>query len=383
MKVKSQVFFKVFNGCFIQMILVITLTSCSAGAAKDFLVHPGTNPCISEKQGTDFPRLSPDEFLTEFELTVAERESRSYVPFNDQETARLFFSLSVFLLKGNVLHAVDSLLALNQMGVFYRLVQIETPSGMLWGVIEDSFPGDPEYKGWGTLIIRESSEGHVIYQAPHIIYERYTENIALQAMIENPNAVMTMFAGAHRYANKDYDGDGYADSDIAHDIHSLMSYLMVRLASHGFHNHTPYWFVQFHGAMDRESEPSIVATNGTRHPHFTAESPLVRVDDMVDKPNIITMGVCGWREGDSDMDDGDYYLTATTNIQGQLLERMNLRNSFMHFEIERHARNEYVMPSEGFYGIPLLLDAIRIVLADTYAPVSLPNHNVKWVNEDH
>jgi hypothetical protein len=100
---------------------------------------------------------------------------------------------------------------------------------------------------------------------------------------------------------------------------------------------------------------------------------LVLIDDEVDGDGYLSMGVCGWEETGTDEDeDGDYYLAATTNIQGDLLESLGLRENFMHFEIERSGRDDYHAGSgDGYDGITGLFDAIETVLSDSFSGTTI------------
>jgi hypothetical protein len=181
--------------------------------------------------------------------------------------------------------------------------------------------------------------------------------------MDYPNALIAMFAGAHRHAGADTDADGWKDSDVAHDTENLFHELTVYIANRGQAGSTRYWFAQIHGASDRASEPTIVGSNGADAPVLTSDSPLVQIDGAVDAAEYMTMGVCGWDEGAGDEEDGNYLLCATTNIQGDLLESLGLRQTFKHFEIERHARDDYHSGSgPGYDGILNLLQAITNVL---------------------
>ena len=82
----------------------------------------------------------------------------------------------------------------------------------------------------------------------------------------------------------------------------------------------------------------------------------------------LVAGVCGYDSGALVVDekgvelrlDGLYTLCATQNRQGWMLEERGMRDSFMHFEIERSAREDYAAGAgPGFDGVGTLLDAIR------------------------
>lgn len=293
--------------------------------------------------------MTRTEYLTLFKATIANRNSEAFVRLSDRQTIDYFESLTEALLTGSLIEAEAMVDQINAEGHNYFLVHLVDAIYPTYGIMEYAMPGDPNYKGWGTLLVHPESAGYVIYQAPHVKFEVFTEELTLQAFHDNPYAAAAMLAGTHRYANDDHDHDGEPDADVAHETENLF-YIMTKVAAHhGARALTPYWFIQFHGAYDRESEPSIVAATGATWPKFTPSSPLLIIDEVMDTLGLATMGVCGWPEGPGEAEDGQYELTATNNMQGRLLETIGLRHSFMHFELERSLRDGYYYGYEPLF----------------------------------
>lgn len=184
----------------------------------------------------------------------------------------------------------------------------DSPENPVYGFLEKVSPGHPDYRGWGAVLIRPYGDSYTIYQAPHVKADVYTEDITLDAFVDDENARIAIFAGTHRNANDDGDGDGEPDSDVAHDTENLFHALTIFLANKGLTDSKLYWFIQMHGATDRTSEPTIVGSDGADIPTPTSNSPLAQIDDAVDDAGYVTMGVCGWPEGPNDDEDGDYLL---------------------------------------------------------------------------
>ena len=89
---------------------------------------------------------------------------------------------------------------------------------------------DPDYKGWGMVLVRPSAESGRVYQAPHPAADWFSERIALYGFLTDPDASIALFAGAHRNANGDVDGDGERDSDVTHDTENLFHVLTEFIA---------------------------------------------------------------------------------------------------------------------------------------------------------
>ena len=352
----------------------------------------------NEQAKSEITTLTSNQFLTQFKNSVAGKETGEFVRLTDTNIENHFRTLLSALLANDLMTAESEIGALDDLDVRYNLVELTDTGddGPVYGFMESVTPSDPDYQGWGAALIRPMAAGYIIYQAPHVKADLYSENIALDAFMDSDNnARVAMFAGTHRYANGDDDGDGEADSDVAHDTENLFHALTDYLANQGQGIGTPYWFIQIHGAANRGSEPTVVGSDGAvsepPHPTLTSNSHLVQIDDSVDAEGYVSMGVCGWVEGPADDEDGDYLLSATTNVQGNLLESLALRQTFMHFEMERTARDEYIAASgPGYNGIIGLLQAIVTVLGDSSLPVELASFTatisdnsvlIKWRTE--
>ena len=325
-----------------------------------------------ERPPDPYIEMDTADFLLEFKMNLADRGSGFFNPLVSPAEQLRFCFLAQTLRDGDLYHAADIVADLESDGCHYRLFRLNDTAMDIFGFMESVSPGHPDYRGWGTVLVRPGSVGHVMVQAPHVKYEVYTEEIALLAFLSNPNAVVLIMAGTHRYASDDLDFDGEADSDVAHDPHSLFHPLTLCLAQAAVTDGSPYWIMQFHGAYDRASEPDVVLSNGAEFPFIQSGSPLVAIDDAVDAEGYLSMGVCGWFENPNDAEDGVYELTATSNIQGRALARAGLRESFMHFEIERHTRNAFHSGVDpGFTGVLMLLDDIAAVLGTAPAPTPI------------
>ncbi len=357
--------------------------------------------------------LPYSEFLTEYKDSLAQKQKMNgeFVPLKNQQIADDFFTLLLYLLQDRFVEAETWIATLNSnWDVNYELVRLESDASHpvhklpVHGFMEVASPGDSDYKGWGTFLVRPNAGGNIVYQAPHPLYDTDTQKIALKAFALDKNARVAMFAGTHRYANCpvyapgknkpeppydlecDSDMDGEVDSDVAHDTDSLFHRLSKALIDHSLTNQVvwwkwaarkPYWFIQFHGSGGYDDDPTIVGSDGAcskpPHPTLTANSPLVKINDIVDDiqdasgASIVSMGICGWYEGSGGVDengnavdlDGDYFLCATGNAQGKMLDDQGLRERFMHFEIESSARDPEGEAVDG------LLHAIRKTLRPT------------------
>ena len=300
------------------------------------------------------------EFLEQFQATIGGKSSNTFVPLTNLAIKAHFEALLEALLSNDLTAAHSEIEALHALGVEYELVNVEgIANGPAIGFMERVPPGTPDYHGWGAMLVRPSAAGRRIYQAPHVKADAFTESIVLQAFADDSNAAVAMFAGTHRYAN----GVLRPSSDVAHNADNLFQLLTAYLAERGQSAGAPYWFIQIHGSRDRSTIPSIVGSNGGDYPQLTADNPLVRIDAAVDRAGYVDMGVCGWHEGPGDDEDGDYGLCATTNVQGDFLERLGLRQTFIHLELERHVRDDYRAGSgPGYDGVLSLLRGVSDTL---------------------
>lgn len=315
-------------------------------------------PSLAAEPGVQV--LAGDEFVTQFRASVGSKNSYTFVPLTDSTIATSFQALLESLLMGDLSAAQDALTTLDRLGVRYKLVQLEgVNNGPVYGFMERVAPGTPDYRGWGAVLVRPAATGARVYQAPHVKADLYTEYLAFDAFANDPEAPVVLFAGAHRYAN----GRENPVADVAHNTTNLFHVLTMYLAQRGSALGRPYWFIQFHGSRDRDSEPDIVGSNGADNPQFAPAAPLVELDAAVDGAGYVGMGVCGWREGARDDQDGEYRLCGTSNVQGDALESLGLRERFVHLEIERHVRNDYrAGEGEGYNGILSLMAGLQTAL---------------------
>ncbi len=314
------------------------------------------------------------QFMEAHDATVAGAGSGFFLPLDDPIIEAAFEGLLGALQVGDLAAARAFVEALETRSAHFRLVEItDLSGGPVYGFLEDAHPGDPGYTGWGAALFRTAPSGYRVYGAPHVWADLHTEDIAAQGFGDDVGAAALLLAGTHRDAVGDLNTNGYSDSDVAHETKNLYHHLTATLAEQGLSAGTPYWFIQVHGAADMASEPDITASNGADAPGMNAASPLVLVDDEIDTRNNVVSGVWGWWEGAGDDQDGDYALRATTNLQGDLLETMGLRDSFMHFEIEWTLRNAYhAGTGAGYDGVLDLLEALRGVVGTGPFPTPTP-----------
>jgi hypothetical protein len=314
---------------------------------------------------TSLEARSSAQFLLDFQRNLGKKASNSFVPLTDPEIEAHFRYLIEALLADNVVSAQQALAALERHLVSYRLVRIndDATGQTVYGLLERVQPGNPQFRGWGALLVRPQSAGHTIYQAPHVLADQMTESITLQAFMHDPAARLAMFAGTHRYAKSGVD----PWSDVAHHTSNLFHQLTEYLAQRGKASGQPFWFVQFHGSRTQPNEPLIIAANGAVQPQFTEASPLVRIAQRMHSHNqSLVFGVCGWSSGP--MARGAYRLCATENVQGHMLEAWGLREYFVHIELSHEVRREYLAQAgAGHQYMQELLTALRAELYPVYS----------------
>jgi hypothetical protein len=273
----------------------------------------------------------------------------------------LFKRLLEAVLENQIARAEQQVRALEGLGIQYELVQIveQEDDELILGFMEQLRPGERGYRGWGAALVRPAADCKRVYQAPHVRSDAWSELVTLRAFMGDRRGCAAMFAGASRNAN-----DGYWPSaDVAHGADNLFHMLTYQLARRGRSAGSPYWFIQFHGSAERMDEPTIIASDGAREPQQREDSPLVLINNAVDRAGFVDMGVCGWREGPGARENGAYRLCACGNAQGQLLDRLELRHTFLHFEIAWWARSDYAAGcGPGYEGVRGLLAALREVL---------------------
>jgi hypothetical protein len=297
------------------------------------------------------------DFVARIGAYVAPRESNAFVPLADPAVAIQFERAMAAVSTGDEAEAQYSIDILNAEGLGYHIVRYGDPQHKttVAGFVERARPGTPRYRGWGGVLVRRAGNRRRVYQAPHVLSDAYTLSIAARAFADDPDALALVVAGAHRYAN----GETPPIADVTRSPDNLFHVLTASLARAGRDAGTPYWFVQFHGSHDRQGQPMITASDGSQSPCLAPNSALVRIKQLVERHGALRMGVCGW----PDASDEPYLLCGKENIQGMLLERMGLRATFMHFELEHRLRHTMHHGVEPGYGNGLaLLAAIREVL---------------------
>lgn len=306
--------------------------------------------------------LTTDVFIDDLKDNLAAKDgSGEFVPLTDPAVGQLFTEVLDALLAGDLVTAqnrLDDLAALH--AVRYELIEIvDAPGDMdVFGFreTEDHATG-ADFRGWGTALVRVGGATDVVYTAPHPIDDEFSETITVDAFLEDCCVAYALFSGARRSANGDGDGDGEPDADVAHETENLFHVLTRHVAN--LTAVDPAFHVQVHASIDRSTEPHIVASDGADPADTDSTHPLVAIDDDVDADGFLTMGVEGWNEMTGD-EDGDYVNPGTTNVQGDFLETVNQRRSFMHVELERTPRDEYMAGSgDGFDGIRGMFASLR------------------------
>lgn len=330
--------------------------------------------------------LTASNFLTQYKANLAADGAGEFERLTDAAIRGHFENLLDALLVDDLTAAGNEITALAALNVDYELIEITDAPGDLpvLGFRETADHTATDFRGWGPVLVRPLGATDAVYQAPHPIDDQYTEEITLDAFLDDCCAAVALFSGSRRHSNGDADNDGWDDSDVAHDTENLFHALTVHLA-----NQTaaaPAFYPQVHASQDRASEPSIVASDGDDRPpapDVTNGHPLVPIDDAVDAAANVTMGICSFSEGPGDDEDGDYLLCATTNIQGDFLETVGQRQQFMHYELERAARVDYHNGSgAGFDGIQDLFAAFRATLGPDIRVSSLATPATACRGED-
>lgn len=306
------------------------------------------------------PRWSQSKFLAAFEQTVAPSNSGSFVPLAADSTEQNFSLMTEALLLGDI-YAADLLRqSLHKEGVIYQLVRIEDGETPILGFMEAVPPGDEHYRGWGAVLVRSFPSCTRVYEAPHVQSDQYSEEIALLAFMEDPQACALVLSGARR----DADSGDVPGEDAANSTENLFHSLTNWLARRGLAAGSPLWFVQIHGAGDRSGQPAIVGSNGTRGA-LPPGSPLPMIRDLVETGGHVQMGVCGKEPGQARTKRDAYHLCATGNAQGRLLSTLGVPETFLHFEIQRHIREEFHKgSSEGEAAVHDFLTAVQTALDD-------------------
>lgn len=311
--------------------------------------------------------LTTAQFLDQYKDNLAAKEgAEEFTPLTDPAVAQLFTEVLDALYDNDLMTAqnrIGDLAALHS--VRYELIEIVDAPGDLpvlgFRETEDHATG-ADFRGWGPALVRAGGATDVVYTAPHPEADEFSEHITLDAFMDDCCAAFALFSGSRRDSNADHDGDGEPDADVAHETENLFHVLTQHIATVTAAD--PAFHVQVHASIDRPSEPEIVASDGADPADTTGTHPLVVIDDAVDAAGFLTMGVEGWDENFGDntigFQDGDYVNPGTENVQGDFLESVNQRQSFMHVELERTPREEYDAGSgDGWDGIRHMFTTLR------------------------
>ncbi|MBM3242796.1 hypothetical protein FJZ31_41575 [Candidatus Poribacteria bacterium] len=117
-----------------------------------------------EPVNTELRQLTRDEFMTEFQETIAPENSGRFVRLTDPIIKGHFQTLVWALLTDNLATAQIEMNALELLGVKYKLVQITNgvSAGPVYGFMEASVPGNSNYHGWGAVLIRPAAAGYTM-----------------------------------------------------------------------------------------------------------------------------------------------------------------------------------------------------------------------------
>ncbi len=297
-------------------------------------------------------------FASALSASTAGKGSSRFRALRDSQAAALLTDVLDRLIVGDEVGTRELLMRLREQGVHYRVAWIsDTPPGqVVLGLLEDSLPGSSNYKGWGGLLVRPQPHCNRVYQAPHVKADAYTSDLALAAFLHDPRSGIALFAGAHRRANRVKD----ENADVTRATDNLFHVLTEHLARQGVVRNTPFWFIQFHGSRERLGEPAITGSTGTRTPDPEQVAVLRRLSEVVNAAGYLRMGICGVELSADDEDDGDYHLCGTENEQGRLLERLGMRDHFLHLEVDHGTRVAFHRGhGDAYYGVVGLLQALR------------------------
>lgn len=309
--------------------------------------------------------MSSDQFLTLYRSRLAPKHSSRFVPLKNTEVGALFYELELSL-RQNHRHAAER--AREQLameGFLVQLIELEAEE-LIVGYLEGVTTEDPQYKGFGAFLCKPFNRNRFSIQCVHPKSDRYTEYISLDAFLAIRQVTYLHLTGSHRYANPDTNNNGFADSDTAHEQHNRMTLWTEQLCEpwNGSYISSPA-VIQFHGAYDRPTEPDIVASYGS---DYLPEKSyfLEEVNDLLETVYPGKMGVCGYREPfTSQIEDGVYELCASNNVQGLAMADAGYDSHFMHLEIERHVRNDYMNGfGSGYDMMHSLFDIIESLLLE-------------------
>ncbi len=298
--------------------------------------------------------------MVAYKRTVGGKHSNLFVPIPEGSAPRAFGRIVDALLADDVTAAAREIAALEAQRIMYTLVRCADGGGKpIWGFLECVRPGTPNYRGWGAALVRPGANQHTVYQAPHPQSDSWTDNLAFDAFVADPHASVVLFAGTNRYAN----GREPATADVAHTTDNLFHLLTVWLATRGYSAGRPFWFVQLHGSSDRQKQPMITISNGTFTPHSETLAAMRKIERRVQAQGYLTIGVCGDKQANGRT--RSYLLCGTGNAQGDLLERLDLRHTFLHCEIAESVRTAYRREDEPSHSaIHHFLAAVRDVLGE-------------------
>ena len=265
-------------------------------------------------------------------------DAGTYMPPDALQRAD-FSVLAATLLSGNIATADAQVGALN-----YELVEFtDTVSGMVYHGLREL--GTPTL-GWGSYFVNLSFVSDALVQAPHILNDTNSWEIAARAFRESGARGFVM-AGAHRNVN------GPGTGDVAHLAESMFQ--EVHKAWNGPTGATPVW--QVHGFdLDKSDGSGGFVYQAIRGVSLDADAVLSNGDGGV-SPDVIVLDGQLTTEGfesyaynelvpDDPVNvqvngsgvDGTSFasLRAFTNVQG--IHSRGLGGVFIHIELEKSIR---------------------------------------------
>jgi hypothetical protein len=195
-------------------------------------------------------------------------------------------------------------------------------------------------RGWGSYFINPAYRVQALLEAPHIVFDRFSEDIAAAAFIAS-SAYGFLLAGAHRHAN------GPNTADVCHHRDSIFHVVHQTWVSPQIKT----WQVHGFDASSKSSFPEatdIVLSNGLGK----RSSEIVDLNQRLVK-NDFRSYAYEKRPGKSDQDSsmeqqfsGDRFraLGATHNIQGRYCHQIGA--AFTHVELSERVRSSLKQRSQ-------------------------------------
>jgi hypothetical protein len=242
--------------------------------------------------------------------------------------------LSQFRHLAQALAAEDIPTALEQAAdLHYEVVRFTDRSTrqVFYGLRE---PQEQPARGWGSYFLNPASRTHALLEAPHIVFDRFSDEIAAAAFLAS-SAYGFLLAGAHRHAN------GLNTADVCRLPDSIFNIVHQAWISpqiktwqiHGFDLSTKSSFPNGTDIIlsngEGETSPEILDLNQRLQKNdfqsyvYDQPSPNLR-----ESHQQVNQGLSG---------DRFHALGATHNIQGIYCQKVGI--AFTHVELSGQVRN--------------------------------------------